>query len=40
MCLDFEMIVMLFLVWIVAPIIFVAGTIYVVIKIADSKNLK
>lgn len=40
MCLDSEMVIMLLLVWVVAPILFIAGTIYVVIQIAKSGKLK
>lgn len=40
MCLDNEMIVMFFLVFVIAPITFVAGIIYIVIKAVKSGKLK
>lgn len=39
MCLDTEMILMLFLIWIVTLILFIAGTIFLVVKIVKSGKL-
>lgn len=40
MCLDFEMIAILFLVWIMFPLILIAGGIFIVIKFVNNKRLK
>ncbi len=39
MCLDAEMIVMLFLVWIVAPMLLIAGAVYIAVKVIKTINL-
>lgn len=40
MCLDFEMLVWLFLFWIALPLLLMSGVIFVVIKLIGNKKLK
>ena len=40
MCLDFEMAAIIFLVYIVVPVIFLGGLVYFIIKTIDSRPMK